>query len=178
MKFVRLSQSQALRPGILALLVIAVVLTTTASAQTPSGPVFNSATQSYYQLVLRPNLNWQQAYDATLRMPSYAGRRPRLVTVTSYAEDRFIVATWGNQLQRCWLGARRNRGAIPGPWQWVNGEAFSYTNWSRGEPNNTAGREDTIQYWPNGTVLGIGWADISQNDTQARGFVVEYPRGR
>jgi hypothetical protein len=177
MKFGRLAQSRALVLGIFALMVVA-VFASSAAAQSPSGPVYNSATQSYYQLVLRPGLTWQQAYDAALALPPYAGRQPRLVTVTSYAEDRFLIGTYGNQLQYTWIGARRNRGWVPGPWQWVNGETFSYTNWSSGEPNNTAGKEDTIQYWPNGPILGIGWCDISQNATQARGFVVEYPRGR
>ena len=149
-----------------------------ATAQSPGGPVYNPATQSYYQLVLRSGLTWPQAYDAALARPTYAGRQPRLVTVTTYAEDRFLITTWGNQILNCWIGAVRTRGANPGPWRWVNGESFSYTNWSRGEPNNVAGRENTIQYWHNGASSGIGWADISENATQARGFVVEYPKGR
>jgi hypothetical protein len=33
-----------------------------------------------------------------------------------------------------------------GGWQWVTGEAFSYTNWRLGEPNNN-GDENRIQYF-------------------------------
>lgn len=146
-----------------------------AVAASPSTILYNAATRSYYKLLLRGELTWQQAYDVA-RGTTHKNRQGRLASITSYDEDRFLIASWGTNLLNCWLGAIRRRGMPPGPWTWTSGESFSYTNWARGENNNTAGKEDTIQYWPGGSILGIGWADISQNANQARGLVIEYPR--
>lgn len=176
MRFGRLSRSRALVLGIFALMVVAVVFATPAAAQTPSGPVYHAASDTYYQLVLRP-VPFESAAVAASQA-RFNGRVGRLAEPKSYSRDAFITATWGRQLERCWVGGVRPRSSLIRPWTWAsNGEAFSYTNWAKGQPDNAAGKEDRLVYWP-GSLNGMSWNDLSKNDTKARGYVIEFPRRR
>ena len=44
-----------------------------------------------------------------------------------------------------WIGGYRKNG--DSEWQWNDGSPWSYTNWARGEPNNTRGREHHLELW-------------------------------
>ena len=52
-----------------------------------------------------------------------------------------------------------------GGWHWVTGEAFTFTAWAGGEPNNNLG-EDKLQYFHN------AWND--QVGSAVFGYIVEY----
>ena len=56
-----------------------------------------------------------------------------LAVVTSEGENDFIKDNLGLSAD-IWLGASDE--ANEGTWVWVNGETFSYANWSSGNPNN------------------------------------------
>ncbi len=60
-----------------------------------------------------------------------AGRSAHLVTITSAAEEAF-VETLRPGADR-WIGFRRT-GAM---FEWITGEAASYTKWATGEPNGS-----------------------------------------
>jgi hypothetical protein len=65
-----------------------------------------------------------------------------LVTVTSAEEQKFIeelLSKQGKQ-KNYWLGGNR----VGKEWQWVSGEAFTYTHWSPGEPNNAGTGENKL----------------------------------
>ena len=74
-----------------------------------------------------------------------------LVTVTTQAENNFIFGLWPSG----WIGLTDE--VNEGVWRWVTGEAYSYTSWNPGEPNN-AGNEDYVQF------VGSGkWNDLPNN---------------
>ena len=70
------------------------------------------------------------------------GQAGHLVTITSAAENNFVANLVGGDF-RAWIGLTDE--ASEGNFQWVTGEALSYTNWSGGEPNNSSGNEDYVE---------------------------------
>ncbi|MEM6451125.1 MAG: NF038122 family metalloprotease [Cyanobacteria bacterium P01_D01_bin.105] len=62
-----------------------------------------------------------------------------LLTLNDAAEEAWIKSTFGTQ-QRFFIGINDQR--IEGQFEWVSGEAVTYTNWAPGEPNNSGGSQD------------------------------------
>lgn len=112
----------------------------------------------WYDIVYLPTgggMTWDQAFaDAPTR--SHLGQAGYMATVTSAAEQAFIA---GSFTAEAWLGG--NDRAVEGAFVWQNGpeagQAFSYTNWGAGEPNNCCNGEDDV-------VINFGsaglWNDI------------------
>ena len=120
----------------------------------------------YYEAVTVPGITFNDAkIDAAIQ-------KGYLVTITSQAEQDFITS----QVIRDGFGYRIG-GFQPagspepdGNWQWVTGEAFEYTNWHSGEPNNqlTFGGEDTIVVW-----TGNQWNDGPGSYNHYEGYILE-----
>lgn len=100
---------------------------------------------------------------ATLAAERFGGY---LATITSPEEQDFInrnmpaVQNGGNTV----IGLVQD-GSAPEPadgWGWVTGEPFTWSNWRSGEPNDTAGNEDHVIIYTDGT-----WNDNSQDFTYA-----------
>jgi hypothetical protein len=85
---------------------------------------------------------WTDARAACTNMGGY------LVTITSSAENNFIFGIWPSG----WIGLTDE--VTEGIWRWVTGEAYSYSSWNPGEPNNS-GNEDYVQF-----VGGGRWNDL------------------
>jgi hypothetical protein len=166
---------------IVLLVVLALSLAVAAGVSAAIGPVVNPANGHFYELVSSPGINWHDANTAAAAMnmggPLCAGH---LVTVTSASENAFIVSTFGaSSLVTKWIGAYQagaNSSTVNTGWQWVTGEAWSYTNWNAGEPNNGYygafyGYEDAANFW-----IGGYWNDAPSewNNYGGGGFVVEY----
>ena len=114
-----------------------------------------------YELVTTPK-TWNDAkLDAENR--TFLGVSGHLLTITSQAEQDFIINVFGEPLREKWTGGFE----IQGVWQWVTGESFGYTNWAPGEPNNNTG---VINFFGAAT-LGT-WNDITPNISL--GYFVEY----
>jgi len=62
-----------------------------------------------------------------------------LVTINSAAEEQWIKQNFGES-RSLWIGL--NDRAQEGQFEWVSGEAVTYTNWAPGEPNNAQGDQD------------------------------------
>ena len=59
-------------------------------------------------------------------------------------------------------------------WGWVSGEAWSYTNWAPGNPNDNPGEEDRLAFLSLvSNTPGPKWNDINLLDTNIVGYVVE-----
>ena len=92
-----------------------------------------------------------------------------LATVTSLAENTFLNALYPSSAAP-WMGGYQDKTASnyvepTGGWRWVTGEAWSYTNWNSGEPNNGYGTEHYAQ-------TGTKWNDAAGSNTLP--YLVEY----
>jgi hypothetical protein len=83
-----------------------------------------------------------------------------MAAITSAAENDFIVnglITSGLSGSNPWIGG--SDADSEGDWKWITGEAFGYTNWHLGEPNNlVGGTEHYANYYNNGSE--IKWNDL------------------
>lgn len=105
----------------------------------------------YYEVISAPGgITWGAASGAATADGGY------LATITSAAENNFVFGladnisdyvdvNGGDRALGPWLGAYRT-GSSPSDFAWVTGEPFAYTDWAAGEPSNTGGDENNIQY--------------------------------
>ena|ERR1035441_9360490 len=64
--------------------------------------------------------------------------------------------------------------SLAGHWAWVTGEAWSYTNWLPGAPNDIPAGQDNLHFHsgiPN--TPGGAWDDINGDDGNIGGYVIE-----
>ncbi|RVU44591.1 lectin-like protein [Rubrivivax rivuli] len=115
----------------------ALVVAGLAASGAQAAPIFNPANGHYYD-INTTLLNWADAKAAAEAM-TYNGKRGHLVTITSQAEQSFLEQNLSNLAFGSgsqfgfWLGASKS--SPNSNFEWVTGEAFSYTNWNPGEPN-------------------------------------------
>lgn len=143
-----------------------------AIAQTLSRVRYNPATGHYYERVTVPN-TWTSSNTAA-QARSFYGTAGHLAAINSAAENTWIVNNLEQTFVRShYLGGFQPAGSSEpaGGWRWSNNDAWSYTNWSPGEPNN-AGGEDSLEFFSGGP-LG-GWNDRA-GTSAAEGYIVEYP---
>ena len=160
--------------------ILAAAALAAASFTSNATPIYFANTGSYYDMV-SGNITWTDARTAS-GLKSYAGRSGRLATVSSQAENDFIVNNllstgyWG---QAYWLGAWQPNGnneAAAAGWQWINGESWSYTNWRPGEPNDGGTTPPVFEnYLSVLTPAQNGqWNDVSVDNPYVVGYIVEY----
>lgn len=139
---------------------------------TQSQVVYNPANGHYYERVDEVVEGWFNAVSVAASR-TYQGLRGHLVTITSSEENDFIVNNLGGDLVRHkWTGAYQfHKNNEPnGAWAWITGEAWSYTNWRAGEPNNASNVEDTVSI--SGDYPQLTWNDVSFY--AYAGYLVEY----
>ena len=120
----------------------------------------NHSTSTYY----RSTGSYGSYNDAANAAASQGGY---LLSINSAAENQWLVANGGWAAGDHLGGTDQN---VEGVWQWHSGEAFSYTNWSPGEPNNGGGIQDYMQIYANGT-----WDDIGWNQNGPTNVLIEIP---
>jgi hypothetical protein len=107
---------------------------------------------------INEHMEWEQS---RLRAEQLGGH---LATLTTLAENDFVMPLClPGEGASSWLGGKR----IGENWAWVTGEAWSFTNWAPGEPNNTNGVEFFLISW----IDGVTWNDGGQYSGT---FIVEW----
>jgi len=153
----------------LAFMGAAVLLTISVAVPAAAQPVRWSGNGHRYERVDDDTLTWEQARQAAVARGGY------LVTITSKEENEFLSTTWGSSLLSHWTGGLQPPGSPEpgGGWTWVTGEAFVYSNWDGGEPNNDGGAENRIELSSNTTGDGNAWNDVP-DDVTRDGYVIEW----
>jgi hypothetical protein len=143
--------------------------------------------------------NWDAARDLAAGSTLGAGSVGHLATLSSAAENAFIIdqvlpPTGYGHKRQVWLGGFQNDTPVKSlppdmGWQWIQPEAWNYTNWSAGEPNDEdashSGDERYLAMWVHfyvlsgttSTDLRGAWNDEgleSQPQAPIVGFIVEY----
>lgn len=80
----------------------------------------------------------KQPWDAAVAACAALGPGHHLATVEDAVENQIIADMIGSP--DAWLAATDS--ANEGTWTWATGDAFAFTNWRSGEPNNGGGNED------------------------------------
>lgn len=117
-----------------------------------SAPIYNPATNHYYQVVLLNGPgSWQDAENEAIALGGH------LVTINNAAEEAWLRATFSKSTLY-WIGLTDS--LVEGVWVWVSGEPVTYTNWIPGEPNNAKppaeGEDYAVLNWNASTG---GWND-------------------
>ena len=139
-----------------------------------------------YQVVtVASGISWTDARDQAASLGGY------LVSIHSDAENDFVkslvranASLWSSGGYRgCWLGGYQQPGSAEpaGGWSWVSGEAWTYSAWGAGEPNNAAGYEHVLEIMDflggYGQSSSVAWNDMSAtggNWGPMKTFVVEF----
>jgi hypothetical protein len=129
----------------------------------------------FYEVVIPTTpISWIDSQSAAVGAGGY------LATITSAEEQAFIatlVAPYfipGNGDAGFKLGGFQPANSVEpsGSWRWVTGEAWSFTNWGNGEPNNS-GNEGYLYM---DERYSWGWNDYTNADNyyQPKGYIAEY----
>ncbi len=126
-----------------------------------------------------------RAQAQTLVAPDGSG--VDLVTLTDALENRFVFDGINDPIYWSADTGGGNEGPNIGLYQydklleptghfaWVTGEAFNFTSWSGGEPNNFGGFEDYGTYYGLGSNRTLNWNDISSTPGGSGGQgVIDY----
>jgi hypothetical protein len=111
--------------------------------------------------------SWTEAQTAAQGVGGY------LATITSAAENAFIASLTGGT--ESYIGA--TDASVEGAFEWVTAEAFGFTNWAFGEPNDDVAPasptgEDFAIINPPNNPLGT-WNDLPDQPFRVTAYVVE-----
>jgi gliding motility-associated-like protein len=138
-----------------------------------------SSNNHFYQFINASGISWTAAKTAAEQL-SFFGKQGYLATVTSAAENQFIVSKIQGQ---GWMGAADSQ--TEDNWKWMTGpEAGTqfwqgrsngsvvgglYNNWYSGEPNDYGSGEDYAHF-----LLDGKWNDYPLSSNGIQGYIVEF----
>ena len=160
---------------------LATTLLITPTGLASADPVQWSANGHFYAVVSAAGtITWEDANAAATTAGGY------LATITSQAENDFVFnlvnnPKWWHGSSGPWLGGYQYPATQQSNanWRWVTGEAWTYTNWQAGQPNDSGGKaEDKLQF---GFAPSVSvWNDIMSVDPTPAyrpiAFVLEWAR--
>ena len=161
-----------------------ILATTTASAVPIEWDVASGGNGNWYELILQPGLTWSEANSAANAL----GTGWHLATVTSANENAFVESLLnpgpptfeascltsslvGRVCEGIWLGGFSSSNSA-NDWQWVTGEAFSFSDWGPFEPFRNGDRLEIAEFRDRGRL--IAWNDVPGSRTRSTGYIVEH----
>ncbi|MFH1742336.1 MAG: hypothetical protein ABIH23_25305 [bacterium] len=138
------------------------------------GPIGWSENGHFYAIVQL----WMKWVAAQEQAASYFDGTGYLATVTSAAENNFLLNTFGwSRIQNKMLGgfqdpelSETDPANCDKGWAWVTGEPWDYTNWLSGEPNDLPVGADYLLYFIGAAPEGA-WKDARDLGYE---FIVEW----
>ena len=126
-------------PVVFLIAVWACLLGGAAEAVWAQPPHYFAGNGHYYEGASSAPGDWASA-KAYAESRSYLGVPGHLATITSQAENDFVASMPGGYVGSYWLGGYQpgGSGEPDGNWQWVTGEAWGFTAWGPGQPDNQA----------------------------------------
>jgi hypothetical protein len=114
-------------------------------------PSFNPSNGHHYYMIQSGPIGFTSA-KAVAEGLSYLGVQGHLATINDAEENSFLATTFG---VRAWIGGIQDTSSPSysepgGGWSWITGEAFTYANWTAGEPNDFNGNEEYLEVYPSG----------------------------
>jgi len=114
-------------------------------------PDLNPSNGHYYYLISSGPIAFDTA-KAVAESYTYLGVQGHLATINDAQENDFLATTYG---ERAWLGAIQDVTSPSysepgGGWIWITGEAFTFSNWAPGEPNDFNGDEEYLEVFATG----------------------------
>jgi len=140
-----------------AILTLAIVtFSLSARAGILAGPVINPANGHAYYLLSQNT--WSNAEAEAVSLGGH------LATIRNAVEDRWVYSTFSGYGGALWIGLTDRQKVFE--FTWVSGEPASYTNWSRGQPDNGTGEIEFYGHiWPQGHTHPGQWNDYADVDT-------------
>ena len=144
-------------------------------------PVLSEVDGHLYDAVAEDGgITWTDARAAAEALSS-GSCQGYLASITSAEENDFIVQEFSTVAPMIgngyWIGGYQYTETTPADagWMWVSGEAFGFSAWVAGQPDDggVLGDEDAIHFVSGGIGGVIGWADLNQSETTP-GYVVEF----
>ena len=120
----------------------------------------------YYNYVAK-SITFDAAVAATTKLAIYKGMIGHLATITSAAENEFVITSFRSA--KGWLATTdlASEGSfyfIAGP---EVGQGLIYKNWASNQPDNARGNEDCVE------IYGTKWNDCDCSALNL-GYYVEY----
>jgi hypothetical protein len=162
------------------LLVQGITLVIDQPASRQWSPLVGGNCHSYNAYQVPTGITWT---DADIQADALGGE---LVAIDSAEENAFAYSLVGGNgafwsLTQTGDGEGPWIGGVQAPnapttsgWGWVTGEAFGYTNWAFGEPNDFAGRdENRLHFFGSRIPRNNTWNDFPATSL-TRGYIVEF----
>ena len=105
------------------------------------------------------SLEYYDAQEAAVQLGIQLGLESYLASITDEAESDWIQSISTDTM---WIGL--NDLDMDGEWTWDSGEAFDWSDWAPGEPNENAGDENVVvMNWVNDGIAGWNdWKDLNR----------------
>lgn len=157
--------------NIIAAIAVAALAPLSAQAAPIQWTVGSGGNDHWYEYIASSGISYDTAF-ANAAASSFMGMQGYLATITSSGENNFIIGSSVTNGAIAWVGGS-DAGAPVNQWTWRNGpesgQAFTFTQWGAGEPNNCCGGEDYLH------INWFGaWNDIPSNFNGTHGYVVEF----